>query len=78
MSIRWLSCGAGTGHIVGPCPSCESTKDGLLVGTVAGTYRGLMTAKCTDCGFTDLFYVDANDGRIWRLQEVKTQAHRET
>lgn len=70
MKLRWLVCGSGNVHIVGPCPNCFVTQSGLLLGTVASTYKGRVTAKCVDCGKTEDYYVDASDGKIWRMDEI--------
>ncbi len=70
MNVRWLQCGAGNLHIVGPCPRCDT--GGLLVGTVAGTFKGRIAAKCADCGHGVDYYVDAGDGRVWLM--VPTEA----
>jgi len=70
MQLRWLVCGQGNVHIVGPCPDCYATEGGLILGTVASTYKGRITAKCVDCGKTMDYYVDASEGRIWRLEPV--------
>jgi len=35
MTLRWLSCGTGSSHIVGTCPNCYATQGGLLLGTAA-------------------------------------------
>jgi len=40
------------------------------LGTVASTYKGRVTAKCVDCGKTEDYYVDASDGKIWRMDEI--------
>jgi hypothetical protein len=71
--MRWLECGSGSVHIVGPCPECYATQGGLILGTVSGTYRGRITAKCLDCGKTIDYYVDATEGKIWRLDEVEAK-----
>jgi len=70
MQLRWLVCGSGNAHIIGPCPDCFSTQSGLLLGTVAGSYKGRVTARCVDCGRAEEYYVDAGEERIWRLEEV--------
>jgi len=70
MQLRWLVCGSGNVHVVGPCPDCYATQGGLLLGTVASTYKGRIAARCVDCGKTEDYYVDANEGKIWRLDEI--------
>jgi len=76
MNMRWLVCGAGSVHIVGPCPDCYGEQGGLLMGTVANTYRGRVTARCLDCGRSVDYYVDANEERIWRLEPVEAKGVR--
>ena len=76
MSVRCLECGGGNLHIVGPCPYCESTKGGLLVGTIAGTYKGLVMARCAECGKGVDYYVDAHQGRVWKLEEIEVKRGR--
>jgi len=76
MAIRWLECGTGNLHIVGPCPRCGDRRGGLLLGTVAGTFRGRITAKCTDCNEAVDYYVDAHEGRIWSLVPVEAKGSR--
>jgi len=76
MAIRWLECGAGNMHIVSPCPRCGERRGGLLLGTVAGTFRGRTTASCTDCNEVADFYVDAPEGRIWSLEPVEAKGTR--
>jgi len=76
MAIRWLECGAGNLHIVGPCPRCGESRGGLVLGTVAGTYKGRVTARCTDCAEAVDYYVDAHEGRIWSLEPVEVKGVR--
>lgn len=76
MTMRWLECGAGSIHIVGPCPDCYATQGGLLLGTAAGTYRGRLTARCIDCGKAIDYYVDSPEGRIWMLQPIESKGAR--
>ncbi|MBL7119773.1 MAG: hypothetical protein ISS53_03715 [Dehalococcoidia bacterium] len=70
MKLRWLVCGTGNVHVVGPCPNCFATQSGLLLGTVSSTYKGRVMAKCVDCGKTEDYYVDGNEGKIWRMDEI--------
>ena len=70
MDLRWLVCGTGNMHVVGPCSNCFDTQSGLLLGTVASTYKGRITAICVDCGNREDYYVDAAAERIWRLEEI--------
>ena len=70
MNLRWLVCGAGNLHIVGPCPDCYASQGGLLLGTVASSFKGRVSAKCLDCGKVEDFYVDAQEEKIWRLEPV--------
>jgi len=76
MSVRCLECGAGNLHIVGPCPYCEPTSGGLLVGTTAATYKGLVSAKCAECGKSVDYYIDAHQGRVWKLEEIEVKRGR--
>ena len=47
--MRCLDCGVVHMHIIGPCPSCFTTQDGLLMSTVTSNYKGKVTAECMDC-----------------------------
>ena len=76
MTMRWLECGGGNVHIVGPCPNCYSSQGGLLLGTVTTTYKGRASAKCLECGTMVDYYVDAHEGRIWRLEPVEAKGGR--
>ena len=76
MTLRWLACGAGNLHIVGPCPDCSATQGGLILGTVASTYRGRITARCVDCNKTVDFYVDAHEEAIWKMEPVEARGLR--
>ena len=76
MTVRWMVCGAGNVHIVGPCPNCYATHGGLLLGTVASTYKGRITATCLDCGKSVDYYVDAHEEKIWRLEPVEARGTR--
>lgn len=76
MTMRWLECGAGSIHIVGPCPDCYTAQGGLLLGTAASTYRGRLTARCIDCGKAIDYYVDSPEGRIWLLQPIESKGAR--
>lgn len=73
MIMRWLVCGAGSIHIVGPCPDCYSSQGGLLLGTVATTYKGRVTAKCLDCNKSLDFFVDAPEEKIWKLEPIEAK-----
>ncbi len=76
MVMRWLECSGGSVHIAGPCPNCYASQGGLLMGTVSGAYKGRVTAKCVDCGTVIDYYVDAAEGKIWRMEAVETKAGR--
>jgi hypothetical protein len=76
MVMRWLVCGAGSVHIIGPCPNCYASEGGLIMGTVALTYSGRVTARCLDCGNAVEYYVDANEEKIWRLEPVEAKGMR--
>jgi len=76
MLMRWLSCGGGSIHIVGACPNCYSTKGGLLLGTVASTHKGRVSAKCLDCDNEVDYYVDAHDEKIWKMDPVEAKGSR--
>jgi len=73
MKLRWLVCGGGNLHIVGPCPSCYSTQGGMILGTVASTFKGRISAKCVDCTTIVDYYVDANEEKIWKLEPVEAK-----
>lgn len=73
MIMRWLTCGGGNVHIVGPCPFCFETIGGLLMGTVSKNQKGRTTARCLDCGKSMDYYVDAQEERIWRLEPVEAK-----
>ena len=76
MNMRWLLCGAGSLHIVGPCPDCYATQGGLLLGTTASTYRGRVSATCLDCGKVVDYYVDSQEEKIWLLQPIESKGAR--
>jgi len=76
MAMRWLECGSGSVHVVGPCPECYATQGGLLLGTVASSYKGRVTAKCLDCSRSVDYYVDAQEEMIWRLEPVEAKGAR--
>ena len=76
MTMRWLECGSGSIHVVGPCPDCYATQGGLLMGTVASSYKGRVTAKCLDCSRIVDYYVDAQEEMIWRLEPVEAKGAR--
>jgi len=76
MRMHWLTCGAGKLHIIGSCPRCSLSQGGLLVGTVACTYKGVTTAKCADCAKTVDYYVDADRQLILHLEAVKVKKGR--
>jgi len=67
---RWIICGTGNLHIYGTCPSCHSIQGGLLFSTVAATFMGVTTAKCTDCSETYNYYVDAREQGIWKMEAI--------
>jgi hypothetical protein len=73
MTLYWLECGGGNVHVVGPCPYCEATDGGVVIGTVSGSYKGVATANCADCGKTVDYYIDAVQGRVWSLASVKVK-----
>ena len=70
--MRCLDCGVVHMHIIGPCPSCFTTQDGLLMGTVTSNYKGRVTAECIDCNKTFDFYVDAQERNIWKMELIET------
>jgi hypothetical protein len=76
MTMRWLECGAGSVHIVGPCPDCYATQGGMLLGTVAGTYKGRVTGRCLDCNKVLDYYVDASEGKMWLMEPIEAKAAR--
>ena len=62
MVMRWLMCGLGNMHIIGPCAGCESSRGGVILGTVGYAFRGVVTAKCVDCGKSVDYYVGCRQG----------------
>ena len=76
MIMRWLACGGGSIHIVGPCPDCYATQGGLLMGTVASTHKGRVTTLCLDCNKTVDYYVDAHEEKIWKLDPIEAKGSR--
>lgn len=73
MIMRWLACGGGNIHILGTCPDCYATQGGLLLGTVASTHKGRVTALCSDCGNAVDYYVDAKDEKMWKLEPIEAR-----
>ena len=73
MIIHWIKCGGGAIHIIGPCPYCYDTKDGLLVGSMGNTYKGRVTAECQDCNKTIDYYVDVKEEKIWKLEPLEAR-----
>lgn len=73
MIMRWLACGGGHIHILGTCPDCYATQGGLLIGTVATTHKGRVTALCVDCGKAVDYYVDAKDEKMWKLEPIEAR-----
>ena len=73
MTMRWLSCGTESLHIVGTCPNCYATQGGLLLGTAATGYAGRTTVKCVDCGKSVDYYVDSTVEKIWKLDPVESR-----
>ena len=69
--MRYLNCGLVHIHIIGPCPYCFTTQDGLLIGTVNVNYKGVVTAKCMNCSKTGDFYVDAQEKKIWKMELIE-------
>ncbi len=73
MIMRLLTCGAGSVHIVGPCPDCYADQGGLLLGTISATHKGRVPANCLDCGKVVDYYVDAPEDKIWKLEPVEAK-----
>lgn len=73
MIMRWIACGSGNVHILGPCPECYSAQGGLLFGTVANTYKGRVHTICLDCDKTVDYYTDAKEQRLWKLEPVEAK-----
>lgn len=73
MAMRWLECSGGNVHLVGPCPDCYAEHGGLLVGTVTSSYKGRVTTSCVDCNNVMDYYVDAQEGRVWRLDPIEAK-----
>lgn len=77
MPMRWIKCPAvpagGNIHLIGPCPNCSDSKGGLLIGTVSGSFKGRITAECLECGTVVDFYIEAEEGNVWRLEPVEAK-----
>jgi len=73
MTLRWLSCGTESSHIIGTCPNCYATQGGLLLGTAATAYAGRITVRCVDCGMSVDYYVDSTVEKIWKLDPVESK-----
>ena len=73
MIMRWIACGSGNVHILGPCPNCYSAQGGLLFGTVAKTYKGRVHTICLDCDKTVDYYTDAKEEKLWKLETVEAK-----
>ena len=73
MIMRWIACGAGNLHIVGPCPECYASEGGLLVGTVANTHKGRVHTVCLDCNMAVDYYTDAKEEKLWKLEPVEAK-----
>lgn len=76
MTMRWLSCGTGSMHIVATCPQCYATQGGLLLGTVGNGYAGRVSAKCDDCGKAMDYYIESAEQKVWKLDPVDSKAVR--
>ena len=76
--MRWLECGVGNVHLIGPCPECYETRGGLLVGTEANNYTGRVTTLCIDCGKEVDYYIDSHEKKVWKLEPIESKgAHLE-
>ncbi len=73
MTMRWLSCGTGSMHILGTCAGCHGTLGGLLLATFTTGYTGSVSAKCVDCGKTTDYFVDSAVEKVWRLDPVESK-----
>ncbi len=72
VSMRWFPCSeANTWHIIGPCPQCRHTKWGLLLGTMDGSFSGLVRTRCAACDNELYYYVDARHRQIWRREHIE-------
>lgn len=73
MVMRWVACGTGHVHILGPCPECHDAQGGLLFGTVVNTYKGRVRTICLDCEKKIDYYTDAKEEKLWMLESVETK-----
>lgn len=71
--VRLFICGIGNLHIIATCPNCHSIEGELLFITVPGTFVGAATAKCTGCGETIAYFIDARKNGIWHMEAVDTK-----
>jgi len=70
--MLWFACGTnGTLHMVGPCPRCQDTKQGLLLGTMNRTFTGMVRTCCEACHNEVDYYVDATQQQVWKPEAVK-------
>jgi hypothetical protein len=70
--MLWFACGTnGTLHMVGPCPHCQDTKWGLLLGTMNITFTGIVRTSCGACHNEVDYYVDAAQQQVWKPEAVK-------
>ena len=64
------------GRVISPCPECYETQGGMLFGTVADTYKGMITALCLDCSTLVDYYIDSNKEELWKLEPVEVQGYK--
>ena len=70
--MLWFACGTnGTLHMVGPCPRCQDTRQGLLLGTMNRTFTGIVRTCCEACHNEVDYYVDATQQQVWKPEAVK-------
>lgn len=70
--VYYFTCDSGNLHIIEACPRCSlNNKEGLVTGTAARTLKGMITAKCSDCGESVPFYVDSGKNQIWRMSAME-------
>jgi hypothetical protein len=69
--MLWFACGTNELHMVGPCPRCQDTKQGLLLGTMNRTFTGMVRTCCEACHNEVDYYVDATQQHVWKPEAVK-------
>lgn len=76
-SVYYFTCDAGNIHVIEKCPRCAlNNKEGLLTGTAVRNLKGLITAKCADCGEIVPYYVDSAKNQLWRMSAMEIKVGR--